>query len=108
MLCLLLDGVQNRPTQIVFVLRSANIVGSAQAQLVREGQIQSSHRRCFLGLVSFVSTIAFAYNQLHFNYGQYNKYNEFCAKEEVSGVNEKTVAQRSYKKAQGDEFGPRP
>ena len=28
---------------------------------------------CFLGLVSFVSTIAFAYNQLHFNYGQYNE-----------------------------------
>ena len=36
------------------------------------------------------------------------KYNKFCAKEEASSVNEKSVAQRSYKKAQRDEFRPRP
>ena len=36
------------------------------------------------------------------------KYNEFCAKKDASSVNEKSVTQRSYKKAQGDEFRPRP
>eukprot|EP00795_Rhopilema_esculentum_P017721 gene17721-biopygen6574 len=39
--------------------------------------------------------------------GNITKYNEFGAKEEASSVNEETVAQRSYKKAQDNEFRPR-
>ena len=33
------------------------------------------------------------------------KYNEFCVNGEAPSDNEKTVAQRSYKKAQGNELG---
>ena len=68
-------------------------------------RFQSGNPGCFLGLVSFVSTIAFAYTLCIDNI---TKYNEFCAKEEASSVNQETVAQRSYKKVQGDEFSPRP
>ena len=58
---------------LVRLATSANIVGSAQAQFVKERQNSIIASLLFLELVSFVSTIAFAYNQLHLNYGQYNK-----------------------------------
>ena len=50
--------------------KSANIVGSAHAQLAKQRQNSIIDGCCFLGLVSFFSTIAFAYSQLHFNYGR--------------------------------------
>ena len=82
---------------------SANIVCSAHAQLAKERQtrLQSSQCRCFLGLVSFVSTIAFQQSIISYTLIMDNitKYNKFYPKEEASSVNEETVAQRSYKKA---------
>ena len=59
----MLDRLSPQPTLLALRKRS----------WLKSAKIQSSHRRCFFGLVSFVSTIAFAYNQLHFNYGQYNE-----------------------------------
>ena len=66
---------------------SASIVGSAQAQLAKERQnsIIASSSFSLAGFVHFnvaynaynltiaMLTIAFAYNQFHFNYGHYNK-----------------------------------
>ena len=60
---------------------------------LKSAKIQSSHRCCFLGLVSFVSTIAFAYYHSYtLIMDNITKYNEFCAKEEAKSGNEELVA----------------
>ena len=41
---------------------SADIIGLRKRSWLESANLQSSHRCCLLGLVSFVSTIAFAYN----------------------------------------------
>ena len=68
---------------------------------LKSAKIQSSHSCCFFcWFRSFQQSrlLTISYTLIVDNI---TKYNEFCAKEEASSVNERTVAQRSYKKARG-------
>ena len=56
----------------------------------------------FLGWFHSFQQLRYSYTLIMVNI---TKYNEFCVKGEALSDNEKTVAQRSYKKAQGNELG---
>ena len=63
---------------------SANIVSSAQAQFAEERQNSIIQSLLFSwDGFAFVSIFAFAYNKIHFNYGQYNEKTKFCTQEEA-------------------------